>query len=296
MPVYNCDRYLNKAIGSVLNQTFSGFEFVIVDDGSTDKSLKIIRQHAACDERIKVISRPNTGIVGALNDGLRECRGEYVARMDGDDVSMPERFEKQVKFLQENPDIGLVGTWVLFTDSAGWPIWTYQTKESHSLIEKELMNGNGGCLVHPSIMVRRSLLCDLGGYRKCAQYVEDFDLYLRLNKTQKFANIPETLLEYRQHPGSINVTKSDHSRVNRKLRIYCELTGRNLEQKLNKESRPEEHRKWAAWASSEGYYKTALKHTLFSLILEPTKKHSWAFAKYQIQRCSSKSIYKENHT
>src|SRR4051812_38318159 len=105
MPVYNAGRYLAEAVDSVLTQSFRDFEFVIVDDGSTDGSAAMLDDYARQDSRVKLVRRPNTGIVGALNDGLRECRGEFVARMDADDVSLPERFEKQVAYLREHHEV-----------------------------------------------------------------------------------------------------------------------------------------------------------------------------------------------
>src|SRR4051812_10668575 len=99
MPVYNCQRYLASAIGSILTQSYADFEFVIVDDGSTDRSREIIEGFAKKDSRVKLISRPNTGIVGALNDGVAAARGKYIARMDADDISMPERFQKQLDYM-----------------------------------------------------------------------------------------------------------------------------------------------------------------------------------------------------
>src|ERR1051325_1151561 len=104
LPVYNAERYLESALQSVLGQTFSDFEVIAVDDGSKDNSKKILERFAANDPRIRVISRPNTGIVGALNDGLAVARGEFIARMDADDVALPGRFQAQLDYLRGHPD------------------------------------------------------------------------------------------------------------------------------------------------------------------------------------------------
>src|SRR5213082_3006291 len=119
MPVYNAQRYLPAAVESILGQTFRDFEFIIIDDGSTDRSGEILRKFAAEDPRIKLISRPNTGYVVALNEALSCASGEFVARMDADDISLPTRFERQVAYLREHTDCVLVGTNVITMDSDG---------------------------------------------------------------------------------------------------------------------------------------------------------------------------------
>src|ERR1700761_204383 len=119
MPVFNAQRYVAAAVNSILDQTLGDFELIIVDDGSTDQSTAILRRLAGRDGRIRLISRPNTGYVVALNEALDAARGEFLARMDADDVSLPQRFEKQVQFLQENPDFVLVGTHVTTMDADG---------------------------------------------------------------------------------------------------------------------------------------------------------------------------------
>ncbi len=121
MPVYNGERYLEAAVESILNQTFSDFEFIITDDGSTDTSLALLRRYANRDPRIRLISRPNTGYVKALIEAVPLAKGKYIARMDADDISLPERFERQVRFLEQNPDYAVVGSKVLLIDSDGAP-------------------------------------------------------------------------------------------------------------------------------------------------------------------------------
>ena len=119
LPVHNCERYVAEAIESILAQTFTDFEFLIVDDGSTDGTLPILNRFAARDSRIRVISRPNTGIVGALNEILGLARADLVARMDADDVALPVRFERQVRYLDEHPECVMVGSRVTIIDPDG---------------------------------------------------------------------------------------------------------------------------------------------------------------------------------
>jgi len=209
MPVYNAARYLEEATDSILAQTYRNFEFVIVNDGSTDRSTKILERYAKRDSRIKLISRPNTGIVGALNDGLAACRGELVARMDADDVSMPERFARQVAFLDTQPEVVCVGCRVLGIDPYGGVLFTSDHKLNHDDIDRELLKGSGWAIVHPAAMIRRSAITALNGYRTQFQWAEDLDLFLRLAETGKLANLPDVLLQYRQHPDSINRTRQE---------------------------------------------------------------------------------------
>src|SRR4051812_26679567 len=116
MAVYNGEQYLREAVNSILSQTFKDFEFIIIDDGSTDRSPELLASYARADSRVKLISRPNKGLTKSLNEGLHAARGEFVARMDGDDISLPERFERQVSYLREHPEVVLVGSRVEFID------------------------------------------------------------------------------------------------------------------------------------------------------------------------------------
>ncbi len=126
MPIYNAELTLAEAVESILAQTFTDFELIVVDDGSTDGSLQMLQKFAHRDTRIRIISRPNTGIAGALNEAMDAARGEFLARMDADDISLPARFEKQVAFLQEHPDVVLLGSRVMLVEPYGTPM--YETR------------------------------------------------------------------------------------------------------------------------------------------------------------------------
>ena len=180
MPVYNSEPYLRAAVESIINQTFSQWELIAVDDSSPDGSLAILHEYAARDSRIRVLSRANTGIVGALNDGIALARANYIARMDGDDVSLPERLERQVAYLDAHPKCVLLGTHVLRVDPAGLPIGPETQPLDHAGILARLLEGFAGTLTHPSVVIRCSALAAVGGYREQYQWVEDFDLFLRL--------------------------------------------------------------------------------------------------------------------
>lgn len=202
MPVYNCELYIKEAVDSILNQTFIDFEFLIIDDASTDETLAIIKSF--CDPRIQLIEKPlNTGYTNSLNQGLKLAKGEYIARMDGDDISVPERFEKQVSFLDANPDIVLCGT--LYKVIGMDKICQYPL--THEEIKVKLISG---CYIaHPTVMIRKSIF-NLKGleYDSLMEPAEDYDLWSRIVFLGKVANIGEVLLEYRIHANQTSALRN----------------------------------------------------------------------------------------
>jgi glycosyltransferase involved in cell wall biosynthesis len=193
MPVYNCELYIREAVDSILNQTFTDFEFLIIDDASTDKTAEIIKTYT--DSRIKLIEKPsNTGYTNSLNYGLKIAKGEYIARMDGDDISLPERFEKQVAFLERSSDIVLCGSWYSKIGSGD----VIKVPENHDAIKLALLRGN--CMAHPSVMMRKQILDKFPlAYNVSKEPAEDYDLWVRLVGIGKLHNLQEVLLDYRVH-------------------------------------------------------------------------------------------------
>jgi glycosyltransferase involved in cell wall biosynthesis len=202
MPVYNSERYVAEAVESILTQTFTDFEFLIVDDGSTDASLVILRKYAAREPRIRLISRPNTGHVVALNEMLELARGEFVARMDSDDVCLPDRFERQLAFLRADSGVLAVGGAYTITDPDGTELVTIQPPERDPEIQQLALSGHTP-LCHPAAMIRREALDAVGGYRKELVPAEDLDLWLRLGERGGLANLSQVVLRYREHEASI---------------------------------------------------------------------------------------------
>ncbi len=208
MPVYNGEKYLNQAIDSILAQTFTDFEFIIIDDGSTDNSLAIIKAYQ--DSRLKLHqNKQNLGLVATLNRGLDLAKCEYIARMDCDDISLPDRFAKQVNFLDNHPHISLVGSSVRIIDGENNLGMVAEMPTSHYLIKWSLQFY---CpIMHPTVMYRRESIIQLNGYS--SQLIlgrekysgEDYDLWRRLSNTSQLANLPEVLLLLRKH--NHNVTK-----------------------------------------------------------------------------------------
>ena len=199
MTVFNAERYLREAVESILGQTFRDFEFIIVNDGSTDASLDILNEYDQRDDRIRLISRGNTGIVAAANEGIATARGKYLARMDADDVSLPERFARQVEYLDAHPECVIVGSRVMSTDPHGIPVAPSEHALTHDEIDAQLMTvGGGWALLQPATMMRTEAVRKVGGYRGKYNISEDHDLFLRLAEVGKVANLSEVLFHYRR--------------------------------------------------------------------------------------------------
>ena len=192
MPVYNAERYVAEAVESILNQTLGDFEFLI-EDNSSDATTNILRRYAERDSRIQLDVRHKRRLVLSLNDQVNRARGEFIARMDADDVALPERFRKQVDYLRAHPECDVVGSRVWETDADGDPLCEYATLADHEEIDAFHFLMRGPALVHPSIMIRRDALLAVGGYRNLA--IEDVDLYLRLAERGRIARVPEFLLK-----------------------------------------------------------------------------------------------------
>ena len=200
MPVYNGALYIKEAIDSVLSQTFTNFELVIVNDCSKDSSLEIIKSYD--DSRIVVIDNEiNKGLISTLNIGLKYCRGKYTARLDQDDIALPERFEKQYKYMENNIDIDVVGSFTECIDSKGKSIKITRNPTEPISIKYEFLFNN--VMFHSSIFFRTDTIIKKGGYSEEFIHAEDYEMYSRPKKELKCANIPEVLFKYRIHSDSI---------------------------------------------------------------------------------------------
>lgn len=205
MSVYNGEKYLREAVESVLNQSFKDFEFIIINDGSSDKSLEILKEFQQKDERIKLVSRENKGLIYSLNEGVKMAQGEYIARMDVDDVSVPNRLEKQLKYAQDN-DLAMCGTWAEGIDSLGNKVKNMDYPPTNiSYIRKDIFLHNP--FIHPSVMFRKDIFEKVGGYKDFYKYIEDYELWTRIVFKYKTGNIPEVLLKYRLHEDQITRKK-----------------------------------------------------------------------------------------
>ncbi len=214
MSVYNGEQFLAPAIESILAQTFTDFEFLILDDGSQDATADIVRSYAAKDSRIRPIIRENKGLIVSLNQLLAEARAPIVARMDADDISLPARFARQLQFLAEHPEIGVVGTWSQDTDENDNHYVC--DGEEHPVHHDEFlrnMRDGGPLFCHPAVMYRRDLVLGVGGYHAAFKHCEDLDLWLRLASVTRLANIPERHFIYRHYLGQVSKRHATEQQV-----------------------------------------------------------------------------------
>lgn len=204
LPVYNGEHWIKWGIRCVLEQSFTDFELIVVDDGSIDRSWDVMC--GLSDARIRAIRRPNCGLPATLNYLIQMAKGEFIARQDQDDISFPSRLKGQVEFLEANPDVGMVGTWaeIWVGDERSDRILQHPTDDAS--IKFNLLFDNP--FVHSSVMIRRSVFDEIGGYceDKSRQPPEDYELWSRVARKFKMANLPEVLMAYREVPGSMSRT------------------------------------------------------------------------------------------
>jgi len=198
MSVYNGEKYLKEAVESILNQTFGDFEFIIINDGSTDKSGEILEEYAKKDSRIRLFHQKNMGLTKSLNRAIKLARGEYIARMDADDISMPERLERQVKFLEQHQEVGVVGCNVTIINQTGNFVKSVRLPNNINL---SLRKRN--CLVHGSIVFRKEVIEQSGAYNEKMLYAQDYEMLLRISKVFKISSVNEFLYKLRMHKNTI---------------------------------------------------------------------------------------------
>jgi len=194
MAVYNGERFLRQAIDSILSQTYADFEFIVINDGSTDGTAEILNSYA--DRRLRVLTQPNMGLVKSLNRGIAMAGGDYIARMDADDISLPQRLELQAKWLDGHPQTAVLGTANLVIDENDRPIGRHSHPTRSVAIEHALLDGF--CpLCHGSVMFRKACFDQVGGYRERFRHAEDYDLWLRIIERHRTRNLPDLLYQYR---------------------------------------------------------------------------------------------------
>ena len=226
MPVYNSAKYLKEAIDSILNQTFNDFEFLIIDDVSTDNSLKIIKSYN--DDRIRIIiNTSNEGQSYSMNLGLKNSRGKYIAIMHSDDISLPYRLEKQLLYMEANNNIGVCGSWIeLIGENKG----ILQLETENDLIKIKLFTNQN--LAHPSVMIRKHVLKKYNLYYNTEFIIaQDYDLWVKMFRYCSFANLDEPLIRYRTHNNQESIINIDRSIIetNKILKNLLENLGIHLD-------------------------------------------------------------------
>lgn len=288
MAVFNGEKYLSASIESILGQTFGDFEFLILDDGSTDSTVAILNRYAEHDGRIRIISRPNEGLIASLNELLGCAQGEFVARMDADDVALPERFSKQVQFLRNHRDVVCVGGAIEFIDSKGRFLRSlHYPSHDEDLQERNLC---GECAIcHPASMMRRESLIRIKGYDHDFRLAEDLDLWLRLGEIGRLANLDDVVLRYRLHSASVSeqgsarqleVARAACERAWQRRGIQREFTGRPWRPGPTRGSRHEHVLKRGWWAFHSGQRRTATIYALRAVRESPSRRGGWVLLAY----------------
>jgi hypothetical protein len=284
MPVFNAERYLAAALESVLGQTFADFQFLIIDDGSTDATLPVLRRYARHDSRIRLVSRQNRGLVATLNEGLHLARSELLARMDADDVALPWRLESQVAHMEQHEDVLCVGGYYDLIDHRGRMLTTMTPPTDHIGIDREMLAGHTP-ICHPSAMMRREAALRVGGYDPDMMLAEDLDLWLRLAEIGALANLPVSLVQYRLHFESVSEQAGLRQRQTARLACQRAYQRRGIpgDFQAHDPARPQSDRRsrckfslmYGWWAFNSAHRYTALAYGLKSVLLSPLDKEAY---------------------
>lgn len=231
MSVYNGEDWLKLAIDSVIAQTYPHWQFVIIDDNSNDATRQVLKAYEN-DKRFRIIYRDTQqGLTKNLNDGLRFTEGEYIARLDADDICMPERFSKQVAYLQSHPQTAVIGSFVDFIDEAGNPkgVWA-DDRNTRTYQEIKAVLPSRCCIAHPSVMMRKNIMLQYP-YNEKQVHSQDWDLWLRMaGDGVIIEKINEALLKYRVHQRSVTVVsnkKSAFRKIDEVYRAYFDYVSKN---------------------------------------------------------------------
>jgi glycosyltransferase involved in cell wall biosynthesis len=272
--------YLEEAIDSIERQSYTEWECIAIDDRSTDRSIDLLRAWDQRDTRVRVFQGDGKGIVAALNLAASYAKGAFFARMDADDICHPQRFAKQLAFFENNPNCVALGSRILWIDPKGRVLGGSDKQLQDEGIRRELRQGNGGAITHPSLMMPRLAFERVGGYRPEYRHVEDFDLYWRLSQIGSLANLPEVLLKYRQHFNSVNHQK--HRRqIELKAKVLAEFeretSSVGLPQKKQNASllAGDSYASWSHRAMLSGYFKLGTFYALRSYFVNPSSRQSF---------------------
>ena len=251
MSLFNAQRYLREAVDSILAQTHRDFEFVIIDDGSTDSTPQILLSYT--DPRINVIRQENSGLAVALNRGIAASRGQYIARMDGDDRTDPRRLAKQLAFLEQHPAIGIVGTWADIIDADGNVLMRKKELVEPSAIRRTIATYN--CFNHGTVMFRRDIFEKAGRYSTTfpeSVPVEDYALWLRMLRHCEGANIPEYLYSWRQH--STSTSSSQRQKQGEQFFLVSEIYIKSMIADLEKKAFDRQELAYYYYSLGKMYY------------------------------------------
>ncbi len=270
LSTYNEEKYIAKSIQSILDQTYPYFEFIIVNDGSTDSTLQIVKSFT--DPRIVVIDKPNSGLPDSLNRGIESAKYDWIARMDGDDIATPDRFERQVSYIKD--DSGVIGGQFISINEMGNPISGKVSNKplTYAKCRYALLFGMSP-LAHPTVLVKKELLIKYGGYDVNFRAAQDVELWSRLVPFVKIINIPEPILFYRQHTNNITNKRKDLQRklaflgfMKYVLKLRRPLTSEEFnrfEQVLSKKSLIQRNDKYYLWSHETNGHMRVVKLLMY---------------------------------
>jgi glycosyltransferase involved in cell wall biosynthesis len=289
VPVYNTERYIGEALASISAQSFTDLELVVIDDGSKDGSRAIIEAHGRKEPRLRLISRPNKGLIATRNELLAAARGTYVAWMDSDDVSLPMRIERQVAAFSADPKLVCVGCNTLQIDDRGRSLAHESFRTGHDEIVAEQLDGGG--LRFPSTMVRRDVALRAGGFREPFRMGEDLDFLLRVAEQGRLGNVPEELYLYRQHLASVCAGQGYLWAAYRTVILALAAERRDgapdrLQRgdvvdiprgpdRSGEDHRPEVFAYWSGCARGNGDHRLAFEYAVRSLAVGPLRRSGW---------------------
>lgn len=249
LPVRNGERWIGETLESLRFQTVSNFEVLVVDDGSDDGTHDVLERMRSDDSRIVPIYRRRLGLVPALNEGLRAARASLIARIDADDIALPERLERQLATFERDSGLVLLGAWASKIDEEGKVIGELRPQVDHVRLQQELPARNP--FIHSSVMFRASVARECGGYRSFFEAAEDYDLWLRLAERGKIAMLPEILMKYRVHQENVTAKKAVRQLFSTRLAIKSAARRRSGAQDFPGAEGPAPD--WNAIASGELY-------------------------------------------
>lgn len=226
MPAYNAGKYIGDAIASVLSQTFTDFELLIINDGSTDDTIDVINSFD--DPRIVLIYQENKGIAQALNNGLKYARAPFIARFDADDICYPQRLQQQYDFMLANPEYSVIGSAADYIDMDGVFLFTHKPP-AFSNDEIQLLKYSVCPFIHSCVFYKKEMVISKGGYNEHAYTFEDHFLWVNILKDQKAYNLPQPLIKVRLNPESITIDEKWRSRKFRDIK-YTTLKKRSITQ------------------------------------------------------------------
>jgi len=284
MPAYNAEKYLAETVESILAQTFTDFEFIIIDDGSSDASPAILRTYAAKDQRIRLTIRPNKGLTPTMNEMLAQAQGEFIAIIENDDIAFLDRFSYQLEFLRCHPEVVCVGGAQMLIDESGRLLTVLRLPEGDAEIQKLALAGHGS-ICHPGAMMRRSAMMQVGGYDETMSMAHDLDLWLRLGEIGTLANLKDTVVKYRLRNDSISGQNPTEQR--KEAREACERAWkrRGVEGHFqavepwrpgkDRVSRHEFMLQYGWWAFGSGQRQTAMVYAWRAIKAQPLAVKGW---------------------